>query len=390
MQDLAAVSSAGTSYTAAQVLARLFSPTPQKESWTFYRLNKAGIKYPVSVGSFDSVVDYSNPPIITHDSTRAVRRDLQIVMRGDAALTALSDLIQPAYRAYMPDGGFVEYPLGVFQILPPAKKITAAQTWLTLKLPDLSQLLVNASFLSSYAVPAGSTYVAAITGVVSSAQLQTPIQILIPENQRRLPFPIGWGPGTSRLQAINELLAAINYFPAWVDELGRLRSSPIPDWNLARPAATFDATGNLATLTGEINEAPDISRAFNQARCIGEDPRALTPVTGTYVNNNPESPVSTKKWGPVMGPVIQNSAVPDSITAGLVARAAVQAAARIYSEVTLRSLAWPASQDNDVYQVRYSSKDEGLVNFPYVEIGWVMNCAAGLVTEHTVTRLVPA
>lgn len=383
MQLLSGVSSLGTTYSAAQVLSQLLAPSA-RESYVFYQYDysrrfKADLSPLVNVGS---------TPAIEHDTTRAVKRTLGFTTRGDAQFSQLRDLIQPRYRLFMPDGGYVEWPLGLFTVLPPSQSITSAQTWLQFQLPEVTQLLVDASFTTTYTAAAGASYIATIRDIVSTADLPTTLPVQIVDPGTTIPATLTWEYGTSRLQAINDLLDAISYFPLWSDENGTLRSSEIPDWNTVTPSATFDATKPQTTIAIDLSETADISQAYNQVLVVGEDPRRNV-VTGFYENTNPESQVSTVNWHPKLQ-VIKDSSVPDTSTALRKAKAAAQQAARIYTELQMNTLAWPVSQDHDVYEVTYQSTDTGLVTGPYVEIGWTVHAATGGFTLHRLTRIVPS
>lgn len=384
MQLISRASSLGTSYSAAQVQRLFFSQG--QETWVFYRLDQSK-RFLTDITRY--VEFATQEPRIEHDTTRAVKRTLDIHLRGDAPLNPLQDLIQPRYRRYTADGGFVEWPLGVFAVVPPDREHDSTQTLLTVQLPDVTQLLVDAAFLSSFTAPAGYSYTQVIAEIIASAGLATPIPMTIPDPGTLIPAPLTWEYGTSRLQAINDLLDAISYFPAWADETGALRSSQIPDYNTVTSSAVIDATTGSGAVQVVMQEKADISNAFNQVLVIGEDPRR-EPVVGEYINDNPLSPVSTVKWHPRLAPVVKDTSIPDEATATIKARALGQQYARIYSELMTYTLAWPVSQDNDIYRFRYQTRDDGLVDASYVEVGWTMQCRAGAPTEHRLTRIVPA
>ena len=383
VQLLSGISSAGTKYTADQVLSQLFTPAA-RETYAFYQYDYSKR----FVSDLSPLVSVNATPSIEHDTTRAVKRTLTFSVRGDAQINQLRDLIQPRYRLFMPDGGYMEWPLGLFTVVPPGLDIMPSQTWFQFQLPDVSQLLVDASFTSTYTAKVGSSYITTIRDIVSTAGLPTALPVQIVDPGTPIPATLTWEYGTSRLQAVNDLLDAISYFPIWADESGTLRSSLIPDWNKVTPTATFDATGPKSTIAVEMTESADISQAYNQVLVIGEDPRRNV-VTGFYENDNPASQVSTVNWHPKLQ-VIRDSSVPDAPTALSKAKAAAQQAARVYTELQVNSLAWPVSQDSDVYEVLYQSRDTGRVVGAYVEVGWTVHAATGGYTQHRLTRIVPS
>ena len=227
-----------------------------------------------------------------------------------------------------------------------------------------------------------------VQSLVAGASILTPIPVVIPDPGIVLPAAIGWQYGESPLKAINDLLAALNYFSAALDESGTLRSRPIPDWNQAVPTFTFDATQGAATVAAPINMRPDFSRAFNVAVVVIEDPRRPA-LSMTVVNMRGDSPISVPNWHSKTQ-VIRDSRVVDAPTAYAVGLSAIQEAARIYNPLIVDTLPWPGSQDNDIYRLVYSNPDEGTVAANYVETRWTHRCAAGAKTTHTLTRIVPA
>jgi hypothetical protein len=383
MQILARTSSAGTAYTADQVRAQLSAPAVQ-ERWVFDRLNASG----VPIGDLTPYVDYSATPEIDHDSTRSVRRTLKMRVAGNSPLTPLHDLIRPRYQILMPDGGWVDFVLGTFAILPTNRQIEAGATWLDIQGADLSQLLVDAGFLVSTGIPGGTGVIAGVNMLVSGYGGLTPITTRIVDPGTVLPAAYGWEYGNNPLKAVNDLLAAVNFTSAALDENGVLCAQLIPDWNQVIPSATFDTTTSTSMVLGPINERPDYSKAFNVAIVVIEDPRRPS-LSATVPNWRSDSPIAIPNWH-VKTQVIRDSRVVDLVTAEAVGLAAIQEAARIYSPVILDTLPWPAWQDQDVCRLVYSSPDEGTVNVNCVVSRWTHRCRAGAKTTHTLHKIVPA
>lgn len=396
MQTLARSSTAGTAYTAAQVTQQLASPAVE-EQWVFDRLdtNKN------LIGDLTAFVDQNSTPEINHDSTRAVRRTLKLRVSGAAALTPLHDLIRPHHQIRMPDGGWIDFVLGTFTVLPSNREIRPGASWVSIDGADVSQLLLDAGFAVSTGLTEGTNVLAGIQTLIGSYSGLTPLPIAIPDPGKMLPAAIGWDFGASPLGAVNDLLAALNFLSAAADEVGTIRSGPIPDWNLALPVLAFDttqgpmssgsATGILSVggiLLSSLNIQANFSAAFNLALVIIEDPRRVS-LSVAVPNNRADSPISIPNWH-VKTKVIRDSRVVDYATAQAVGLSAIQEAARIYAPLVVDSSPWPASQDQDVYRVVYSTPDEGVVAANYVETQWTHRCKPGAPTTHTFTRIVPA
>lgn len=363
------ISTAGTSYTATQVQAQLFGRRAT-ERWLFDRWSQ-DLTY---LADITGKVDVSHmPPVVAHDSTAAIKRGLTMRVRADAGLTLGTDLIVPHYQIQMPDGGFVDFRLGVYRASIVEREIAPSATWLNIEGRDLSELLAMAEFSAAYSVAAGARIVPAITTIAQGYGGATPIQVRIPDAGTTLPASLTWDAGASRLKAINDLLQAMNYIPAGFDEWGVLTSMPIPDYSAAQPAIVFDSTQGQSILSAyPARPKFDPSGAFNICTVKVEDPRR-TPFTVTVKNTSGSSPVSLANFPP-KGVLISDSKIVDAATAAARARTELQAAARVYQSGPYYLASFPALQDLDVCRLIFQTKDEGLSQGNYLTTRWQMTC----------------
>lgn len=385
MQGLARPSANGVGgpYSPTQVLAALTAPV-RAESWRFDRLSNGGT-WLSDLTPFIDRGSQSSSPQVEHDTTRDVKRLLSFTLRGDAKIDLLSDLVRPHYLVPMSDGGLLDFSLGTFTLLPYEDDISPGVTWRQIQGADPGQLLVDGAFLASYSVPAGTGYIAAIQSVIATLNSKTPLQVSIIDSGKVLPSALGWVAGDTRLKAVNDLLSAINYFPAWWDDL-TLRSSPIPDWNTVTETATFDCTQSGSIVRIPLKRSPDLSQVYNQCLVKVEDPNR-TAFSGFYSNDDPTSATGTVKWHPKLT-TISDSSIADAATADALAKSTVQQSQRLYVPYQLDTFAWPVSQDNDVYRMIFQTADEGLVNQLYVETYWLHRCGPGQPTTHDMTQIV--
>lgn len=383
MQPLGRTSTAGTVYSATQVSGYLTAGNAT-ERWVFDRLSAAG----VYLSDLTPYVDLGKPPVIAHDAAAATHRTLRLQVRGDAPLNYLQDLIRVHYQLLAPDGGWLDFPLGTFVTTPPDKQISQAVTWGQLHLSDLSQLLIDASFSYSFAVKAGTNYISAINQVVQSYGGPTPIVVRMLDPGLTVPAALTWDAGVTRLKAVTDLLAGINYNAPWFDELGFLRSEPVPDYNVVAASFTFDSTQGASILKDSAQSRVDLTRSFNQVSVLVEDPRRNRFYV-TYSNTDPASAISLVNWHPKTK-LIRDSRLVDATRAQARAKAEIQNAARIYAPITFRSFPWPASQNLDVYGITFATAGEALSANRYLETRWTMTCATGADTLHEVTQIVVA
>lgn len=385
MQPLGRTSSKGTVYTAAQVAALLFAPALQ-ETWKFDWLYPDG-RYQ---GDFTKFLDNQLPPRITHDATRAMKRDLTFNIRSSGlAINPLQDLVRVHYQVTSPDGGFIDFVVGTFALLPPKKEVKV-KTNQTFQCADLSQLLIDGAFTGTFSLKAGNTIGTAVLAVVSSLGGPFPFQYSIPDTGRVLVSDLVWEAGVSRLQALNDIMASFSYLPIFFDAFGVLKSAPLPDYSTAQSTFTFDL---MNTSAGKIpvSEQKDLSMAFNQCVVVVERSNP-TPVSISQLAQNTSvlSEVSIPRWHPKMGPIIRDSTIIDSVVAGQRALYELQKAARIYDPITVQTLPWPVSEDLDYYSLFYNTSDEGVQFNKFLELGWTMEClAGGAGSTHTFQKVFP-
>lgn len=378
------VNGTGGPYTSTQVLNQLTAPS-RPEFWRFDRLNYAGL-YQSDLTPF---VDRStNVAQVDHDTTKDVKRSLQINIRGDSGLVNLSDLVRAVYLMPMPDGGMVQFSLGTFTFMPNEDDVFPGVTWRQFQMADPGQLLVDGTFLTAYTVSAGVSYATAIKGIISDLKSPTPLQVsIIPDRGQTLPAALSWDAGVSRLKAINDLLEAINYYPAWWNDL-ILTSVPIPDFATVTTTVTMDATQVGSPIRLPHRRKPDMTKVFNQCLVRVEDPRRTPPTFGFYQNINPASPVSVKRWHAKVF-TETNPKMADQATADARAKYLVQLAAMMYQPAEVDTIAWPISQDSDIYRIIYVSADDKQQNNLFLETRWTMRCAPGEITTHELTQITP-
>jgi hypothetical protein len=397
VQSPARSSSRGTPYTSAQILAQLAAPSVT-ESWSFELLDNHG-NHTADLTGF---VDYSGqPPQITHDTTQDVHRTMTMTMLGEVGILPLSDLVRPHYQLLMPDGGWVDFVLGTFTVLPYVKNTRPGVSWWQLQGADLSQLLVDDTFSESYAVTAGTSYVQAAVQLVNSYAGSTPLIGVIPDQGQTLPQDLGWDAGVTKLKAANDLLGAISYEPVWCDELGVFHSEPVPDYTQLVPEYVFDTTQPQHVVwdpdPAGIQETPDMASVFNEIVIVGEDPRttagnASTGTTGSvpfyYVwrNTNPDSPISVDRWHPKRT-VIKDSTIATMQAAAARAAVEVQKAGRALALEEIVVHNWPLAQNRDIYQLVYQTAGEGLHAFSCVLEKWVHTCQVGAGTQLAMERV---
>lgn len=386
MQVLARTSSKGTAYTAAQVVSTLLAPASVRQ-WVFDWLYPDG-RYQ---GDLTKFIDNTTIPRITHDTTAMVKRTLYYDIRSTLSqfqINPLKDLCRVHMQLLMADGGWVDFVLGTFAFQPPMKRITKQRTHQVFTATDMGQLLIDGSFTSTYTLKAGLTISQCISAIITSLGSQFPFTWVVPDQGKVLPNDHVYDAGSSRLSALWDICGAFNYVPPFFDELGIMRTQPIPDYSQVIPSFTFDLIGTSVGRTPLI-EQKDVSKAFNQCLVVVER-SSPTPVSFStlYQNTNPASEISIPSWHAKLGPIIRDPTIVDLPTATARAAAEIRQAARIYDSIPVLTSVWPASQDNDVYGLQYNAADEGVQSNNFLETGWIMECRHDGLTTHLLQKII--
>ena len=116
----------------------------------------------------------------------------------------------------MPDGRWIEWPLGVFMMSSPARRNEGKRTKSDVEAYDESLILREDKFTDRYFIPAGTGYITVITSILNGAGIW---KINITPHPGVTNVDKEFEIGTEKLTAVNQLLAEINY-TAWVDENG--------------------------------------------------------------------------------------------------------------------------------------------------------------------------
>ena len=131
----------------------------------------------------------------------------------------LNDRVQPVFILNKEH----EFPLGVFMISSPDRSLRQKQIYRDVEAFDTTLILLEDKFDNRYRVLKDTNYITAITQIISSAGIW---KINIPHVSSALKTDREFEIGTSKLEAVNQLLQEINYTSIWVDELGNFTSNP--------------------------------------------------------------------------------------------------------------------------------------------------------------------
>ncbi|WP_419962187.1 hypothetical protein [Psychrobacillus sp. BM2] len=337
-----------------------------------------------------------------------IKRTAQFnIIEDGQPIDYLNDRIKPYMRLWMPKGrviareyaffshvqpmilnqivgnensGWIDFPLGVFLLSTPTRKDELASVHREIEAYDLSLILRDDKFLDRHTIVEGTNYYDAIIAILRSSGIY---YYNIEQTTKNLPRTIEFDPGTEKLEAINELLSQLNYTPLFVDEEGYFvsRAYISPSERSADYAYIDDEQS--VTLIGAEEELDtfNVPNIFTVVRSNEEE----WPLTSTYTNNNPNSPLSTVNRGRNIVDFREITDIADQAALDAYVQRIAFEASQIYGRIQFKSALMPMHGYGDVLQMRYQNLK---IDGKYLELNWSMDLVVGGKMSHELRQVV--
>lgn len=317
---------------------------------------------------------------VAYDSLADIKRTAKFALVDDGTIDFLADRIKPWVRLRMPDGGWVEWPQGVFLLSTPVRKLaTSGVVSRDVDAYDQAVILNGDLVADRYTVAAGTAYTTAITALTSDLPLRS-----ITTSSLTLPAAMDWDPGTSRLTILNALLSAINYRSAWFDENGTLICEPYVAPDTVTPVYTY-ATDSASVITGEIDDTLDLYSVPNRWVLVVSNPEGAS-IVSRYTNTASTSPTSTVSRGRTITDFRTGEDAADQATLDAkVARLAFEAS-QVFQSVDFSTAIMPMHSNADVLGVVVNGL--GLTSAKFSEQSWEFELKVGATMSHKIRRTV--
>ncbi len=308
----------------------------------------------------------------------SIQRSCSLTIMEDKDIDFTSERLRPYMKLKTPNG-MLTYPLGIFLMSSPQRRAEGGAIRRSVECYDKMQILNDDRFDTRYTVAKNTAYTAAVSNIIQSAGItQVSIVQSALETATDIEFPIG----TSKLQACNELLAAINYYPLYADSFGMVRSRQyeIPD---GRSIDAFYATDKASIIQPGAQEELDIFGAPNKiVRYLENAEREM--LISSITNDDPNSKLSTVSRGRVITDIAAVSDIADqSSLDAYVAR--VMAENKVYEKIAFQSLNMPNHEYSDCLYVDNTEID---IAGKYIETAWEMELWTGGKMKHKCRKAV--
>jgi len=280
----------------------------------------------------------------------------------------------------MDDGGWVDFPLGVFLLSSPKRIDENDIIYREIEAYDGLIILDEDKFTSRYFVNAGVKYTDAVETILRSAGITN---ISIEDKADTLTTAREFKIGTSKLEAVSELLQAINYTSLWVDAYGYFRAEPYVS-PVDRKADYHYVDDELSIIYNGMEEELDLFEVANSWVLVESNPEK-TPKVASRINNDPNSPISTVNVGRTIVDFREIQDVSSQASLDAMADRIKFEASQVFGKLKFSTALVPFHEYMDVIRVRYTPLG---IDDTFSETDWSMKLEAGGEMVHEARKVV--
>ncbi len=361
-------------YTRQQIIDMLHAKNSSRViKFRYDLLNKQEIK----MGTLDNVV---SGEVSMSSLATDIKRTARLLMKDNKDIDWLNDRIQPFCMLEMPDGGWVEWALGIFLLNSPRRKEQNRQIYRDIEAYDGLQVLLDDKFDTRYTISAGTKYITAIQNIFYTVNIT---KINIPNTELELQITKEFEIGTPKLRAINELLQELNYTSLWVDERGYYTAMPyiIPS---DRAIEYHYKDDELSIIHPGLEEELDLFSVSNKFVVVQSNAET-EPLTSIYVNENPASITSTVSRGRIIVDVREVDNIADQTALDNYTKRLAFEASQVYGHIEFETAIMPMHSYSDLLQIQYKALE---INDRYVETNWTIPLVTGGRMHHRARKVV--
>lgn len=307
---------------------------------------------------------------ISYNSLARLKSSANMTIREDPDIDYFNDRIQPVCIL---DG--ISYPLGVYLICSPSRKLSTRITR-NLTLYDKLHLLEDDKVLERHYVPQG-------TNVVNECRrLLGDYKSNITESDKVTGSAREWGIGTEKIEIINDLLSSINYTSLRVDGNGYYVATPYILPTEREIEITYEP-GVDSILMKDMEDEIDIFNVPNTIIRYTNNPDITPPLRAVYENNNTDSPTSIVNRGRRIVDAAEVSDAADMETLVAACKKDAYELTDKYSHIEFQTAINP--KHGYMNCIRFKNYD---INDKYIETSWSFDCRIGGKMKHTCRKVV--
>ncbi|OZG68283.1 hypothetical protein [Bifidobacterium eulemuris] len=228
------------------------------------------------------------------------------------------------------DGSVESVPLGTFEPSIPSRAVNGSESQSQIELSGLLQDLADDMFENPITMGKGLKAVDCAARICREAGLQVaaydPGSYVLKENWTfGLRSDKDPGRGSSKLDAVNDLLDLAGFWNARTNPYGQVVFAPYAEPSDRQPAWSF-VEGENATFLAEMTDELDTSGVKNVVKVIYYD--TDREYVGIVVDSDPKSRWSTVSLGRRKGTTVEYSSIPESVKTDAQGKALAESKAR--------------------------------------------------------------
>ena len=320
------------------------------------------------------------------DSPRITSLNFTIDYEKDSFVPSMTEIdfttdrIKPYMEIRMHDGEWIDFPLGVFLLSSPTRVDENDIVYREIEAYDSMIIIDEDRFTTRHYIPSGTLYTDAVETILRSAGITT---IAIQSSSDALTASREFKVGTSKLEAVNELLQAINYTSVWVDANGYFKSEPYVSPADRSPEYHY-VDDELSIMYNGMEEELDLFEVANSWVLVESNPEK-TPKVAVRINDDPESPVSTVNLGRTIVDFREIQDVSSQASLDSLADRIKTEASQVFGKLKFKTALVPFHEYMDVIRVRYTPLG---IDTTFSETSWSMTLEAGGSMEHEARKVV--
>lgn len=287
--------------------------------------------------------------------------------------------IRPQILIWDEDGNVSEKYLGIYIMTSPIRSGNNNTVVWNVDCYDKGIILKEDKLQDRLYIPAGSNYVAQVKNVLLSAGINKfSIESSSLTNSADIEFEIG----TSKLDVINDLLYAINFYPIHFDGNGFAETSRYIE-PMQRSVQLSYMTDHKSIILEGAQQSNDLYNVPNVVVRYVDNPDA-DPLRSVYINNNPDSIISTVRRGRNIVDVESVDDIADQDTLDSYTKRIAIEKSQACDSVMLRTGLTTGHGFRNCIFVR---DDELEISTKYIEYSWNMDLKVGGSMTHHLKRV---
>lgn len=305
--------------------------------------------------------DYNRPAVVSNDTGRAVRRQLNSVHLPPSELRdiALTDKLRPVMILQNGD----EERLGTFRLADEGdaednRGLNRDTTWY-----DRCNAL-NQSTEHTIAFGKGANIVIALLGVLLEVVPVEDIAVA-PESDVVFGAPVQWPPGTNRITILDTLTDLLGWLPVFFDRDGFVQFLDVPDLDTANPICRYELGTRI--FDGSLLRSNDLLTAAN--RFVVYETSGRSTVTGRYDVPASAPHSIANRGGEVVPDVSTAQGLGSTSAANKFAKSKALTGQKIYRWMQFTG---PADWRHETWSV------VGALLETWLELAWQITCRPGL------------